>query len=53
MLGIVLTILAVFAVVCVAFYFSDSAESRAHGMDALFLDHGVKVKDPPVSLPRK
>ncbi len=35
-LGIFLTIIAVFFVVCVAFYFSDHPKANPHGSDALF-----------------
>jgi hypothetical protein len=53
MLGIILTVLAVFFVVCVAFYFSDNAGARAQGTEALFMGRTTKGKDHPLSPSRK
>ena len=36
MLGIVITLLAVLAVICSAFHYSDNSSERGSGIDALF-----------------
>lgn len=45
MFGIILTLLAVFFVVCVAFYFSDHTSPHSRSTDALFFQKPVRGKD--------
>jgi hypothetical protein len=45
MLGIILTLLAVFFVVCVAFYFSDHPGPRSRSTDPLFFHEPGRSKN--------